>query len=39
MNCLESGLSEKRPRNDLALGSTVKCSAKQAVWQNVVMEF
>ena len=31
--------SEKRPRKDLVLGSTVKYSAKQAVLQNLVMEF
>ena len=31
--------SEKRPCNDLALESTVKYSAKQAVLQNLVMEF
>ena len=27
------------PRNDLALGSTVKYSAKQAVWQDLVIDF
>ena len=31
--------SEKRPCNDLALESTVKYSVKQAVLQNLVMEF
>ena len=31
--------SEKRPCNDLVLGSTVKYLAKQAVLQNLVMEF
>ena len=34
-NCLESG----RKCNDLALESTVKYSVKQAVLQNLVMEF
>ena len=31
--------SEKRSCNDLALESTVKYSVKQAVLQNLVMEF
>ena len=31
--------SEKRPCNDLALGSTVNYSAKQTVLQNLVIEF
>ena len=31
--------SEKRPCNDFALESTVKYSVKQAILQNLVMEF
>ena len=31
--------SEKRPCNDLALESTVKYSVKEAILQNLVMEF